>query len=388
MKKFQTILCVVFLIISFSGCGEQPEPVDEIGTEPGEEIDIYSETSVIRIGYVGHDHHSAVYISALRGEEMKEEYGIYLEPLREGELYALIENREKVTEIEFIRASGGGSVVPTSMAAGEFDLGFGGVVAFAASADQETGIAIVSPLHSRGDMLVVKPDNEAVFDWPSFLEWVRSSNEPVNMGYKNPKAVAKVIFEGALTEEGISFCQATAEPGAQIVMINMQGEGNLIPGLHTGIIDAYVSNNPWCALAEFNGEGKCVVELPDLPPGIWSNHPCCAIAATYETRTEMRDETAAALRLFEAATDYINSNPQDAAEAVAEWLGNPVEVEIISMATSGYDVHVTDEWMSNMQTIVDNMRNLNLFSGPLAEAEWETTSELVFDFSLLPDHLR
>lgn len=368
-----------------AGCGPGPAPEQQPPVDSTVAVDIYAEAPLLRVGYVGHDHHSAVYIAALRGERMRELYGIYLAPLREGELYALVEDGVKVAEIEFLRASGGGSVVPTAMAAGEFDLGFGGVAAFISSTDAGTGIAIVSPLHSKGDMLVVAPDNETVQDWPSFVEWVRSSPEPVVVGYKNPQAVAKVIFESALTAEGMAFSQGTPQEGCQVVMMNMQGEENLIPGLTNGTIDAYVSNNPWCALAEANGSGRCVAELASLPPGVYADHPCCAIAATLDARENKRELVAAALRLFEAATDYINTQPDDAAAAVAEWLGNPVEVELESMATSGYDMDVTAEWEASMKGMIEEMASRDQFAGPLDTLDLQEAYALVTNFSMLPE---
>jgi ABC-type nitrate/sulfonate/bicarbonate transport system substrate-binding protein len=350
-------------------------------------VDLTAEAPLLRVGYVGHDHHSAVYISALRGEQMRDQYGIYLAPLREGELYALVENDVKVAEVEFFKATGGGSVVPTSMAAGEFDMGFGGVAAFVSSSDAGSGIAIVAPLHARGDMLVVAPDNPAT-DWPTFVDWVEASQEPVYVGYKNPTAVALMIFESALTAEGIPYSHATPAPGARVVLMNMQGEENLIPGLVNGTIHAYVSNNPWCAMAEHDGSGRCIAELADLPPALYANHPCCAIAATLDARTNKAETVAAVLRLFAAATDYINANPDDAAAAVAEWLEKPLEVELASMPTSTYDMHVTDEWDSSMLAMMDEMRSRDMFAGPLDTLSGDAALALIADFSLLPDDLK
>lgn len=374
--------------VAATGCGRS---VPEDQTTPPDTsqavVDLTAEAPLLRVGYVGHDHHSAVYISALRGEQMRDRYGIYLAPLREGELYALVEDGVKVAEIEFFRATGGGSVVPTSMAAGEFDMGFGGVAAFVSSSDAGSGIAIVAPLHARGDMLVVAPDNPAT-DWPSFIDWIGASPEPVYVGYKNPTAVALMIFESALAAEGVEYSHATPEPGARIVLMNMQGEENLIPGLVNGTIQAYVSNNPWCAMAEHDGSGRCIAELAELPPGLYDNHPCCAIAATLEARTDKAETVAAALRLFAAATDYINSDPEDAAAAVAEWLEKPLEVELASMPTSLYDMHVTGEWNASMLAMIDDMRSRGMFAGPLDTLSGEGAMSLVADFSLLPDDLK
>ncbi|MBD3369065.1 hypothetical protein GF402_01725 [Candidatus Fermentibacteria bacterium] len=380
------MMTALFLI----GCGEQPQPSDEgtptDTTDVSEQPDVHAEAPLLKIGHCRHDHHSAVFISRLRGPEMREEYGIYLEPLGEG-FYALIEDGRKVAELEFIPSQGAMNI-PNNMVSGQFEVGFGGVIPFAASADQGTGVKIVAPLHSRGDMLVVGADSD-VDSWEDFMAWVEESPEPIVVGYKSPKACALMIFEAALDHLGIPYSfHGNQEPGSEIVLYNCQGMGNLNPSLQNETIQAYISNNPSCVLAEHNGIGKCVAELCNLPPGDFANHPCCGIAATSGLLQEKPETVAVALRLFAAATDYINENPTDAAEAVAEALGNPVEVEIASMATSGYDMHVTQEWYDDMEAIVCNMRDLGTFTGPLSEADWEANREVLTDFSLLPEELR
>ncbi len=381
--KAEWLFCIVFpVMLLVVACG-QPAPPPEPPVVPETPVDIYAEAPLLKVGFVAQDHHAAAFVAALRGDAMKEQYGIYLAPLREHELYALVENNVKVAEVELIQASGGGSVVPTSMAAGEFEVGFGGITAFISSADAGSGIAIISPLHAGGDMLVVQPDNEAVTDWASFVQWVRTSETPVRVGFKNPQAVAKLIFEGALTAEGIAFSQGTASEGALVVMINMQGEQNLNPGLQSGAIDAYVSNNPACAAAEHQGIGRCVAVLAELPPGGWHDHPCCVLAATQAARTEKAEQVAAVLRLFAAATDYINNNPEDAAAAVSEWLGNPLEVELASMPTSVYSMEINDEWMAGAERNYTAMASQTPFAGSLAGLDWNAAQAVIFDFSLL-----
>jgi len=385
--KSLTFLSILFLILSFAGCGDGEEQTETTAQQDSEAVetgpDLTAEVPLLQVGHCNHDHHSAVFISALRGPRMKELYGIYLEPLGES-YYALVEDGEKILEIEFVQSQGAINV-PNNMVAGLFDIAFGGVIPFAASADQGSGVQIIAPLHSRGDMLVVAADNEEVTNWQSFIDWVSTSEEPLTMGFKSPKAVALLIFQSALTEEGIAWSmQGNPEEGSQILLFNAQGQSNLNPALQNGTIDGYISNNPACAMAEHNGIGKCVAELSDLPPGGFTDHPCCAIASVQTTIARRPEDIAAALRLFAAATDYINQYPEDAAAAAAEWIGNPVEVEEISMATSGYSMEVTRGWRDNMITFTDHVRDLGAFSGPLAEKDDAATEELLYDFSLMP----
>ncbi|MCK5132621.1 MAG: ABC transporter substrate-binding protein [Candidatus Sabulitectum sp.] len=401
MKNGVFALLTLLIVFFTVGCGEEaPRPVgdaqvDEVltvdeavtGNVPIEDVVINSEATPLKIGFVKQDHHSAVFVAALRSEMMHADYSVYLIPLGEN-FYALIKDNEQVAEIEFIQSQGAINV-PNNMIAGLFELGFGGVVPFAASIDQGNPILIVSPLHQRGDMLVVSADNEAVTDWDTFLAWVDTAEQPVTVGFKSPKAVALIIFQSALAEAGVPFAMSGGEiENAKIILYNAQGQPNLNPALQEGMIDAYVSNNPACAMAEHNGIGKCVAELSMLPPGDFENHPCCAIAATEEVIAAKPHEVAVALQLFAYATEFINENPEEAAAAASEWIGTPLEVELVSMATSLYDMNVTEDWTGNMNAIISHMRGLNVFSGPLLDADHVTEIEVITNFSLLPEDCR
>lgn len=400
LKALPLFLLTVAGLFLFSCGGDEPapaagepaasEPTTETafdGNAPMDEVDIRAEAPELRIGYVNQDHHAAVFVSALCNQMMHDMYPVYLVPLGE-EYYALIKNDEKVAEIEFVQSQGAINV-PNNMQAGLFEMGFGGVVPFAAAMDQGNPIRIIAPLHQRGDMLVVAADNQEVNDWEGFIRWVESSVEPVTVGYKSPKAVALIIFQSALAHAGVSYAMAGGDiENAGVILYNAQGQPNLNPALQEGLIDAYVSNNPACALAEHNGIGRCVAELSLLPPGDFENHPCCAIAATEAAIAASPEEIAAALELFAYATEFINEYPEEAASAAAEWIGTPVEVERASMSTSLYDMKVTGDWLGNMGLILDHMRGLGSFTGFLADTGNDEALERMTDFTLLPEGCR
>jgi len=382
VKLLLTVPVLLVLMLGAFGCGSE-EPAPPAAEQPVP-VDLAAEAPLIRVGYVKQDHHSAMFVSALRGERMSELYPVYLAPLGEG-YYALVKDGVKVAEIQVIESQGA-MEVPNNMNAGLFDIGFGGVAAFASSADRGTGIRIVSPLHFDGDMLVVAADNEAVVDWDSFVEWVMNSPEPVTVAFKSPTAVAVVLLEGALNHSGIPYSyQSNPQPGSRVLLYNAQGEGNLNPALTEGTIQAYVSNNPHPALAEHSGIGRVVCSLSELPPGIFGDHPCCAIAATSAIIAANPEGVAAVLELFVYATDYMNSNRDDAAAAVSEWCGVPLEVTLESMGTSVYDMTVNQRFIDNMHIILDHMRGLNVFTGELLSTDHAVVDEVLFDFSLLPE---
>ena len=85
----------------------------------------FAETPVLKVGHVGHDHHSALYVAAKAGEAFKDPYGIWFKEVRDKDLYELYDGDDLVAEVELYKA-GGGSKMPTMMSQGAFDVGFGG----------------------------------------------------------------------------------------------------------------------------------------------------------------------------------------------------------------------------------------------------------------------
>ncbi len=341
----------------------------------------FAQTPVLKVGHVGHDHHAALYVAAKAGETFKEMYGIWLKEVRDKDLYELRDGDSLVAEIELYKA-GGGSKMPTMMSQGAFDVGFGGVAAVAFFVDKGSPMKMIAPLHTKGDMLVVKPELE-LDSWEEFVAWVEAQDHQVRVGYKNPVAVAKLVFQRALEHEGISYTGDAGNSQARVLLINMKGEQNLIPGLQTDQIDAYVSNNPWCAIAEDKGVGHCVTELHDLPPGSFRDHPCCCIAANTAALEARGPEIQEFLELMVLSTHYLNERREEATQLVSRWIGTTPEVELISMATSGYSMEPDDAFYDGMWNWYTEMVELEKLTDRLQDVSREEFEEAVYDFGLL-----
>jgi len=272
--------------------------------------------------------------------------------------------------------------MPTLMSQGHFEVGFGGVAAVAFFTDKGSPMKIIAPLHTKGDMLVLAPENPAA-SWQDFVAWVRKTQEPIRIGFKNPVAVAKLIFERALEEEGLTYTSDKSDRTKDILMVHMKGEENLIPGLQNKIIEGYVSNNPWCAIAETKGVGKCVADLNELPPGIWKDHPCCCIAATDSAMSQKKDVIKEFLKLIILATQYANEDPEMHVRDAAEWIGTTTEVEAISLPTSGFTTNPDEEWKKAMQVWIDEMNRLGQLEGKLKGKTGIEIEGILYDFSAL-----
>lgn len=337
---------------------------------------------VLKVGYAGHDHQSALYVACYQAEKTKKDCGVYLKEVDPKKHYEMYKGDEKVADVEIFKA-GGGSKIPTMMSQGHFEIGFGGVAPFAFFVDKGTPLKIISPLHTKGDMLVVPPDSP-VDSWKAFVKWVKEKKEPVKVGFKKPVAVAKLIFESALKAEGISYSGDASKKDIEVLMINMKGQENLNPGLKNKVIDAYVANNPSCAIAESKGLGKVVADLNDLPPGIWKDHPCCAIAANTKSMTEKKDIIKDFLKLIILATNYMNEQQEEiAVKDASKWLGTSIEVEKASIPTSGYTTLPSADWKKKMYVWVDAMNEMNKLNGSLKGKKAKAIDPILFDFSLL-----
>ncbi len=339
---------------------------------------------VLKVGHVGHDHHTALYVAALNGDLFKSDYGIYLKEVRAKQLYELYDGDKLICELELYKA-GGGSKMPTAMAQGTFDIGFGGVAAVAFFVDKGTPMKIISPLHSKGDMLVVGKDLPPK-SWEEFVTYVKNRKEPLRVGFKAPKAIALIILQGALDEVGITYSNDTSVRDVNVHLINMKGARQLNPGLLNNIIDAYVCNNPFCAIGEEKGMGRCIADLNDLPPGLWKDHPCCMISAMDEVVKEKRDLVVKFLELIVIATDYMNENPRIAMESASKFLGTTITVEENSIPTSLYLTDPDNEvWWQGVITWAKTMEDLGHIKGELAGKTNEEIDRLLLDFSLIKE---
>ena len=362
---------VMSTALLFAGCGERVGGVKNVAMKP---VDV-------KIGHVGHDHQIALFVAADNADSFATVSGIALKMVKDRKLYEVFDGDRKLADVEIVLV-GGGSKMPTALAQGIIDVGFGGVVPAMAAADKGAPVKIIAPLHSRGDMLVVRPD-VPVSTWSEFLNHVRNSEAPVRIGYKAPIAVAKLVFEEALRHEGIEFSGDLSRGDVKVHMINVKGGGKLNVALSGGLVDGYVGNNPFPAIGLAEGMLKIVCDLEDLPPGTLRDHPCCCIAAHTKALREKDEAITALLVLFRQATDLINADLDAAVLAATRWLGTSEQVERNSIPTSGYSMDPTPDWHDRMAVWLKTMQGLSVFTGPLREATAEEVADIAYDLSLL-----
>ncbi|NQU24400.1 MAG: ABC transporter substrate-binding protein [Candidatus Nealsonbacteria bacterium] len=370
MLRKKRLAGALLVLVSFClGCGKEdgssdvPPPV------------------TLKVGHVGHDHHLALFVAVDNVKKYAGKTGISLKTIEDRKHYELFDGRRKVADVEIVQV-GGGSKMPTALAQNVIDVGLGGVAPVLAACDRGAPVKLISPLHSKGDMLVVKPDC-AAGTWQEFVTLIKESKAPLRVGYKSPVAVAKLIFEDALRHEGIAFSGDLSRQGVAVQMINVKGGGKLNVALSADLIDAYVGNSPFPAIAADKGIGKIVCDLEDLPPGRFRNHPCCCLAANTNALAEKEEAIVGLIVLLLQANETINSDLDAAVKSATRWIGTSEAVERASIPTSGYCLEPDAEWHACMSVWFDAMNDLGTFEGKLKGLKEKEAAPIAYDVSLL-----
>jgi NitT/TauT family transport system substrate-binding protein len=315
----------------------------------------------IRIGHVGHDHHLALYVAALESAARQGEWGLHLREQKAREVYDLFEGDTAIARLLFIQTAGG-AAMPAAMSRGEIDVGLGGTTSIAKFADGGQPIRIICPLQTDGDQLVLRKGS-GIADWAAFVATAKEGGRPLRIGYKEPMAVAKMVFEGALRAEGIEY-GFDPRPGLGVVLVNFGSEHSPLPLLESRALDGFVMNQPGTAMAVHRGLAEVVAELRDLPPdNKWLNHPCCVIAATDAVLQEHPEPIKALLKLIQLSTHLINTDVDVAVDCAVRWIRNPREVEAQSIPTSSYLAEPNEVWLQGMVTWFERAREVEFFTG-------------------------
>jgi NitT/TauT family transport system substrate-binding protein len=360
-------VCAVLFLVGLSGCqGRHSSSNGEI---------------TLRVGHVAHDHHLALYVALDHAGRDAGQTGISVRAIRDREYYELFDGDRKLANLQIV-VVGGGARMPTALAQGIIDVGLGGAAAILAACDRGAPVRLIAPLHSKGDMLVVRPDLP-VESWQDFVALIAGSPSPLRVGYKSPMAVAKLVLEDALRHERIPFGGDLSRADLGVHLINVKEDGALNTSLSQGLIDAYVGNNPFPAIAQEMGIGKIVCELDQLPPGRFRNHPCCCIAANIWSLSGKEEAVAGLLVLLLRANETIHGDPDSAVRIACRWLGTSEAVQRASIPTSGYSLEPDAQWHRGMEAWFRAMNELDVFQGQLKDLAPVDAAAVAYEFSFL-----
>jgi len=344
---------------------------------------------VLKVGHVGHDHQIALYVAADEGKSLLKDYGVYLEKLRDQEVYVLHDGGKAVAQIRIVLV-GGGSKMPAALEQGQIEVGLGGLGPVAKFVDKGAKLKVLAPLNNDGDALVLGKTMKAD-SWPAFVKEVKSSERSVKIAYKAPMAVAYMIFTRALDEEGISYGNKLTDADGttyKIVTINLQGLTNAMPALENGIVDGVVVNEPMASMLSHKGVGTIVANLSSLPPrGKWEGHPCCIVAASEKALREKRAIIKSLLKVIAAGGKIIAKDKSRALKAESRWTRTDPKVGMKSIANVDYVVVPDANWLGAVDTWIELMSTSGHFKKGLKGKSSEEVRKRILELGPMKEAL-
>ena len=335
----------------------------------------------INFGHAPHDHHAALYIAASRPDYFKQQGGIYLKETAFRRQYELYNHDTLLARLNIISSTGGSQLI-RKLTERRLDMAMGGVPAMIEAIDAGSPIRIIMPLMTGGAGLMLRKDIP-VTSWSEFISYLSQTKDPVRIGYKTAASVQNLILEQALAFENIPFARELQAKDASLILVNMYGADNLIPGMRNGLLDGFVIMEPFMTLAQQELDARLICSLDQLPPeGQWAEFPCCALAAV--DRLFIRDNSPAVValvRLFKQAHAFIQYHPEEAAKIVAHWLDKPVEVELLSLPTIHFMNSFSPAWRAGVRSWVRALVDTGRLTGDVAKAERSgKLDNLLYDF--------
>jgi NitT/TauT family transport system substrate-binding protein len=319
------------------------------------------EPPLLRVGHARHDHHAALFVAATYPDRIRTNAGAHLVEREFAQDYDLVEGSQVLARLR-VDASVGALGLIRRLAEDQLDLSFGGVPAMLVQIDGGAPIRILSPVMSDGAGLVVS-DAILADSWTAFLDYVRNRTSPVRIGYKATLSVQNLVFEQRLSDAGIRYGKTLNASDAQIILVNVAGPENLIPALRHGLVDGFVSMQPYLSLAEVEGVGRLVSLISGMAG---MAYPCCALAAREATIAERGEVLDVFVELMQAATAFLAQEPELSAEAVSAWLGTSPALERRSLPTTDFSMARDLAWEQGIERWHRQLREANRLHGTLA----------------------
>ena len=307
--------------------------------------------------------------------------GTYLKEVVPKEKYELYSEDGKVCKLNVITAKSG-SETATLFAQEHIDIGLVSATAVITAIDRGTSIKILSPIQTEG-LALIFPQGSKVTDWDAFVNYVKSSKQPVKIGYHSPTSAPKMVFEAALFDAGMKVTQDANDATADILLVDLKETSNLIPSLTGKQVDGWVGPSPFPEVALNEGIGQIVVQLRDLPPeGKWHDTPCCVVAASDKAIANYPEELRVLMKLLAQNGDWCNHNLEESADITAKWMG--ISKEAAEKSKLKYTADPSDSWKEAIGVYLKTLDMMDKFDGQLKGKELKEAESLLFDFRFVP----
>jgi NitT/TauT family transport system substrate-binding protein len=273
-----------------------------IGTDEEKKI------TTLRIGYQPSTHQVA--------EMVAMEEGWWLEDLAPFGI-------EKVEDFEFPS----GPPEMQAMLGENLDIAYVGSAPPISAIAQELDAKIVAAVQKNGSDLVVSP--EVDYEGPESLVGLTVATFP-------PGSIQDTVFKKWLQDNGVN---------PEEIDIKSMGPGDAVTAISAKRVDAVFLPHPSPSIIELEGNGRSVVASGEM----WPNHACCCLVVSGKLMREEPELVEQIIRTHIRATEYINENPERAAEIYSAKTGQ--NLTIVQYSIENWD----GAWISDPHVIIPSV---------------------------------
>lgn len=186
---------------------------------------------------------------------------------------------------------------------------------------------IVAAVQKNGSDLVVSPDVD--YQGPESLVGLKVATFP-------PGSIQDTVFKKWLQDNGIDPAE---------IDIKSMGPGDAVTAISAKRVDAVFLPHPSPSIIELEGNGKSVVASGEM----WPNHACCCLVVSDKLMKEEPELVEQIVKTHIKATEYINENPEKAAEVYSAKTGQ--NLTVVQHSIESWD----GAWISDPHEIVPSV---------------------------------
>lgn len=179
-----------------------------------------------------------------------------------------------------------------AMLGGSLDIAYVGAAPPISAIAQGLDAKIVAAVQKNGSDLVVRP--EVAYDGPKSLVGRTVATFP-------PGSIQDTVFKKWLQDNGVDPVMLdikSMDPGAAVTAISAKR------------VDAVFLPHPSPSIIELAGSGRAVVASGEM----WPDHACCCLVVSGKLMREEPELVEQIIKTHIRATEFINENPERAAE--------------------------------------------------------------------------
>ncbi|MGC9514778.1 ABC transporter substrate-binding protein [Methanocrinis sp.] len=214
-----------------------------------------------------------------------------------------------------------------AMLGGNLDIAYVGAAPPISAIAQGLEAKIVAAVQKNGSDLVVSPG--VVYEGPESLVGLKVATFP-------PGSIQDTVFKKWLQDNGVDPAE---------IDIKSMGPGDATTAISARRVDAVFLPHPSPSIIELEGKGRSVVASGEM----WPDHACCCLVVSDELLREEPELVEQIVRTHIRATEYINENPERAAEIYSAKTGQ--NLTMVQHSIENWD----GAWISDPHEIIPSV---------------------------------